>query len=84
MADNKNAKNLAAAKLVTIGASPKRGTNTFEKVKSLLGTKTVVECLQCGHEWTYKGSSAGRVHCPKCGSTQNEYNRTRLGKWYPP
>ena len=45
-------------------------------------TKTHVKCIRCGHEWDYtKGIPHYRIHCPDCGSTQNELNRKVFGKW---
>jgi len=43
-----------------------------------------VTCLECGHQWTYKGTLTRRVECPRCGSTKNEVNRKVFGKWKGP
>ena len=62
---------------------PKCGEKIVRKVKvpvAELHTRHV-ECLKCGHKWTYRGMLTYRIRCPKCGSSQNEVNRKTFGRY---
>jgi len=64
---------------------PKCGEKITRKVKvpvAELHTKHV-ECLRCGHKWTYRGMLRSRIRCPKCGSSRNEANRKTFGRYKP-
>jgi predicted Zn-ribbon and HTH transcriptional regulator len=68
------------------GEAPRSSNEELIKckaVKSLLATTIPAKCLKCGHDWNYKGKSEKRIHCPKCGRQQVDYNRRRFGKWRP-
>lgn len=43
----------------------------------------LVTCLNCKHQWNYRGVLTRRTECPKCGSTKNDLNRQQFGKWRP-
>jgi Zn finger protein HypA/HybF involved in hydrogenase expression len=63
--------------------SSKEEMMVYNKVKPFVATNIQVKCLLCSHSWNYKGKSEKRIHCPKCGRQQVDYNRRRFGKWRP-